>query len=87
LSVRTEQAKNFLVLGDRVKLTVKFAGREITHPEFGRQVLEKISAKLTDFGEKDSEPKFIGKTLSLSLKPVKKASGNKNYETKNKKNN
>jgi len=73
LSVRTDQARNFLTAGDRVKLTVKFAGREIIHPEFGHRVLEKILAKLSGFGEKDGEPKLIGKSLILSLKPVKKS--------------
>jgi len=73
LSVRTEQAKNFLVLGDRVKLTVKFAGREVTHPEFGYQVLKKVQTTLADVGEKDSEPRMIGKSLILSLKPIKKS--------------
>ena len=85
LLVRAEQARNFLAAGDRVKLTVKFAGREITHPEFGHQVLEKFSAKLSDVAEKDSEARLIGKNLILSLKPAK--GSRKENETKNEKSN
>jgi translation initiation factor IF-3 len=72
LKVRTEQAKVFVTNGDRVKLTVKFGGREIVHPEFGYEVLEKVVLALSDCAEKDSKPRLVGRNLSLSLKPKKK---------------
>jgi translation initiation factor IF-3 len=72
LEVRIEQTKAFLDKGDRVKLTVKFGGREIVHPEFGYKVLEKVATALEDSGEKDSEPKLVGRNLSFNLKPKKK---------------
>ena len=72
ISVRAEQARHFLAAGDRVKLAVRFAGREITHPEFGHQVLEKTLNHLSEVGEKDGEAKMVGKSLILSLKPIKK---------------
>lgn len=81
LEFRLAQAKEFLTSGNRVKLTVKFGGREITHPEFGHKILETSVEKLADISEKDSEPKLIGRRLTMSLKPAK---GNKN-ETKNQK--
>lgn len=71
LQVRTGQARTFLTSGDRVKLTVKFGGREIVHPEFGFKVLDEAAEILSDVCEKDSEPKLIGRNLSLSLKPMK----------------
>ncbi len=80
LEFRLARAKEFLLNGDRVKLTVKFGGREITHPEFGYKILERSVDKLADISEKDAEPKLIGRRLTMSLKPNK---GNKN-EAKNK---
>jgi len=85
LIVRTEQARKFLKSGDRVKFTIKFAGRELAHPELGFKVLDKALIKLADIGEKDSEPKWFGRALILSLKPIRL--GNKANETKNKENN
>jgi len=72
LAVRVEQARDFLKSGDRVKFTVKFAGREITHPELGRQVLDKALNQLANIAEKDGEPRLVGKALFLSLQPIKK---------------
>jgi translation initiation factor IF-3 len=83
LMVRVEQARNFLKVGDRVKFTVKFAGREITHPELGRQVLNKALNQLADIAEKEGEPRFVGRALSLSLQPIKKGP---KHETKDKQN-
>ena len=83
LEIRMEHAKNFLAHGDRVKLTVKFGGREIAHPEFGYKLLEKAGALLSEQAEKDSDPKMMGRNLSVSLKPTK---GNKKHEEKNKQN-
>ena len=71
LKVRSEQARTFLEGGNRVKLTVKFGGREIVHPEFGYQVLEKVAENLIDCGERDSEPRRVGRNLSQSLKSIK----------------
>lgn len=83
LEVRMAHARIFLSHGDRVKLTVKFGGREIAHPEFGFKLLEKAEALLNEQAEKDSEPKMMGRNLSVSLKPTK---GNKHHEEKNKQN-
>jgi translation initiation factor IF-3 len=71
LDVRMEHARQFLKNGDRVKLTVKFGGREIVHPEFGYKILNSSLEKLSDAAEKDSEPKFTGRNLSLSVKPYR----------------
>ena len=83
LKIRVDQARSFLTVGDRVKLTVKFNGREITHPEFGYRILEEAVKNLAEVGEKDSEPKMMGRRLVLNLKPSK---GSK-HETKDQKNN
>jgi translation initiation factor IF-3 len=78
LGIRCQQARSFLNEGDRVKFTVKFAGREITHPELGRVVISKALSNLEDIAEADGEPKMVGRTLVVSLK-------RKKHETKDQK--
>ena len=68
LQVRTDQTRHFLSGGDRVKLTVKFGGREIIHPEFGYKILKSLEEKLSDISERDGEARLVGRNLSLSLK-------------------
>ncbi|MDP2671408.1 MAG: translation initiation factor IF-3 [bacterium] len=72
LETRLKRAKEFLAAGDRVKLNVRFSGREMAHPEFGHEVLKKSEESLVDFGIKDGTPKFFGRNLVLSFNPIKK---------------
>lgn len=72
LETRLKRAREFLEEGDRVKLTVRFSGREMAHPEFGHQVLKKSEENLADIALKDGEPKFFGRSLVLSFNPTKK---------------
>lgn len=71
LEVRSQQARHFLTEGDRVKFTVKFGGREIVHPEFGYKILDKMKGKISEYGDPDGEPRFVGRNLSLHFKPRK----------------
>jgi len=70
---KTRHAREFLEDGDKVKATVMFRGREIVHPEFGRQLLEKFVAALADVSKVDQPIKPEGKTMSVMLSPEKKA--------------
>jgi len=80
LNVRIGRGKEFLKEGYKLRLAVKFAGRQITHPEFGWQVLNKIIGALEDFGRVERAAKFEGKILATTLTPGKV----KNHEqTKN----
>ena len=72
LENRLRRAKEFLGEGDRVKLTVKFSGREMQHPEFGHEVLNKAKEKLAGLAETDGEARFLGRNLSLAFRPTKK---------------
>lgn len=72
LENRLNRAKEFLESGDRVKLTVKFSGREMNHPEFGREVLKKSLETLAEIAEPASEPRFFGRNLTQSFNPIKK---------------
>jgi len=72
LEIRMSRAKEFFEEGDRVQLTIKFKGREIVHPEFGRTILAKAIEMLQGHGEQDSEPRMVGKALIAGFKPFKK---------------
>lgn len=57
--------------GDRAKVVVKFAGRQITRKEFGYELIEKILKLLEGVGEADGEPRLQGKQLYLIINPSK----------------
>lgn len=69
---KTRHAREFLKSGNKVKGTIMFRGREITHKEIGRELLEKFVAELSDIGKVDSPLKFEGKNLSVIMAPDKK---------------
>lgn len=72
LENRLKRAREFFEGGDRVKLTVKFSGREMAHKEFGYEVLEKAKVFLAESGTADGEPRMFGRNLSLGFNPVRK---------------
>ncbi len=74
LGVRLSRADRFLKDGDKVKLTVKFKGREMAHPEVGRVVLEKAIGHFGDTINTERDVKFEGRNLSII---ISKAKGNK----------
>lgn len=67
LKVRLDRTREFLNDGLKVKLTVKFKGREMTHPELGHQVLQEALNLLGDTAAVEREPRFEGRRLSLIL--------------------
>lgn len=71
VEARITKAKKFLDDGFKVKMVVKFKGREITHPEFGHKVINRIVESLKDSGKVDRESRFEGKFLSVVISPVK----------------
>jgi len=66
-----EHARDFLIDGDRVKVTVVFRGREITHIEFGRQMLEKATTVIIDLSQVEMTPKMEGRSLISIFVPDK----------------
>jgi translation initiation factor IF-3 len=67
---RIRKAKEFLADGHRVKLVVKFFGRQLTRKEFGYKQLEKAILGLAEIAKVEAEPKFQGKLLFMTLKPL-----------------
>ena len=79
--VRVNRAKEFLTDGYKVKLTVKFVGRQITRKQFGYDLLKKAIQQLEEISKVESEPKLQGKLLMMVLSPSIK----QDAKTKNKK--
>lgn len=76
LEFKTNLIEDFLREGDKVKVTVLFRGREITRSELGRQILNKVIARLKDVAVVERSPLMEGKTLTMILSPaagIKKA--------------
>jgi translation initiation factor IF-3 len=69
---RVKKSKEFLSTGNKVKISIKFQGRQIQKPEFGHQLLDKFIQKLEGMAQAEGEPKLIGKRLLLTLSPSKK---------------
>ena len=71
LNVRLKRAEEFLKKGNKVKLTVKFKGREMGHPELGRAVLNHALEQLKDQAAVETEPKFEGRKLFMIITKIK----------------
>ena len=75
IDTKARMARRFLEEGDKVKLTVRFRGRELAHPEIGRDVLEQVRQMLGENIVVELAPKMDGKamTMVVSAKPGKPA--------------
>ncbi len=72
LEARINRVREFLEEGSKVRLHVKFRGREVTKPEFGNQVLKKIFDAVADVGKVETAPKLAGKFMTAQLMPTGK---------------
>lgn len=70
--VKLRSIQKFLENGDKAKVTVRFRGREMSHPELGMQLLEKMIVELADVGGVEQHPKFEGRQIVMVLGPKKK---------------
>ncbi|MEO6332255.1 MAG: translation initiation factor IF-3, partial [Gemmatimonadaceae bacterium] len=66
---KTRHARKFLGEGNKVKVTLMFRGRQIAHPELGRQVLDRVAQGLVDVAKIESDPKFEAKLMIMILAP------------------
>jgi translation initiation factor IF-3 len=70
LGVKIEHAVDFLSEDMKVKITLKFRGREMAHTEYGFQVVQKFLAEIAAFGHPDFEPKLIGRGINVMISPL-----------------
>ncbi|MBI2860333.1 MAG: translation initiation factor IF-3 [Chloroflexi bacterium] len=62
--------RKLLADGDKVKVTVMFRGREITHPDLGWKLLQRMAEKLGDVAAMEKQPVLLGKHMHIILSPV-----------------
>ena len=70
LGVKISHAVDFMCEDMKVKVVLKFRGREMAHTEFGFQVITKFVAAITPFGHPDFEPKLVGRSITLMISPL-----------------
>ena len=68
--VKLSHAIDFLCEEMKVKVTLRFRGREMAHKEFGFQQVQKFIKEITPYGHPDADPKLIGKGIVLMLSPL-----------------
>ena len=67
---KIRHAEGFLDEGSKVKVRLKFRGRELAHPEIGFGVVKRAIDELAGMGHPDSEPKLLGKHINLMISPL-----------------
>jgi len=70
--VKLRNLRRFLEDGDKAKVSLRFRGREVVHPEIGMQLMTRISGDLDELGSIESDPKFEGRQVIMVLAPKKK---------------
>jgi translation initiation factor IF-3 len=71
--VKLRNLKRFLEDGDKAKVSLRFRGREVVHPEIGLNLMNRIAGDLEEVGQVEAEPKFEGRQMIMVLAPSKKA--------------
>ena len=66
---KTRHARRFLEEGNKVKVTLMFRGRQITHPELGRAVVTRVAQELADLAKVESDARLEGKAMTMILTP------------------
>jgi translation initiation factor IF-3 len=70
LSIKTMHAVNFLCEDMKVKVALKFRGREMAHTEVGFEVIKKFIEDIAPFGHPDFQPKLVGRAINLMISPL-----------------
>jgi len=70
--VKLRNLIRFLEDGDKAKVSLRFRGREVVHPEIGMQLMTRIEDDLAEYGAVETEPKFEGRQVIMVLAPKRK---------------
>jgi translation initiation factor IF-3 len=70
---KTRKVQHFLDEGHKVKITIMFRGREMSHPELGKQILDKVAEKVGPVAKVEAAPKLDGRNMIMVLAPDKRA--------------
>ncbi len=68
---KLRNASKYLEKGDRVKLSVRFKGRQMAHTELGNEVLERFASRVEEIADIEQKPKLDGRVMTMLLVPKK----------------
>ena len=71
-NTKLKQTIGFLNKEYKVKISIRFRGREMAHTDIGRKILERLIKDVSEVGEPEYSPKFEGRVIVTFLSPVKK---------------
>lgn len=69
--VKMRSARKFIEEGDKLKITLRFRGRELSHQQLGMEVLERVKTTLEDIAKVEHHPKLEGKRMIMVMGPAK----------------
>lgn len=69
--VKMRAARKFLEGGDKVKVTMRFRGREMAHQKIGMDLLKRFHEELADLGKLEMDPRFEGRQIMMVITPEK----------------
>jgi translation initiation factor IF-3 len=81
-NIKLRNLTNFLNEGDKVKVTLRFRGREMAHQEFGMRLLERVKSDLESFAVVEQFPKMEGRQMVMVLSPKRKEAKAEKSKTK-----
>ena len=70
-NTRKKNASEYLVKGHKIKVFIKFKGRQMSHPEIGKDVMLRFASELEECSVIESQPKLDGRTMVMILAPKK----------------
>ncbi len=72
-TIKMKNLRRFLEEGDKVKITIRFRGREMAHQELGDQMIKKIAADIVDEAVVEQYPRMEGRLMVMMIAPKKKS--------------
>ncbi len=70
--VKKRRVEEFLGEGDKVKVTMMFRGREVTHPEIGERILRRLAGEVEELGTLEQSPRLEGRNMTMQLAPLRR---------------
>lgn len=71
IETKLRQVTKYLVKGDKIKLSIRFKGRQMAHTDLGKEVLEKFAERLSEYADIDQPAKLDGRNMTMLLTPKK----------------
>jgi len=81
LQIAANRAMTFLEDGNKVRFVVKFKGRQVTHPEFGFEIVKRITGMLSTISKIEKDPRLEGKQLITIVSPERKKDAKEENQT------